>query len=109
MDELRVEQLRALADPLRLRIVELLRARGEVCVCRLFEALSTSQPNMSAHLRVLRQARLIRARKMGKWVFYALDADAATELLAWLGEVMTPVAAGPTADVACCGSEEAAA
>src|ERR1035438_8105193 len=98
MDELRVEQLRALADPLRLRIVSLLRERGEVCVCRLFEALATSQPNMSAHLRVLRQARLIRARKVGKWVFYALDADAAAELAGWLSALLTPVTMGATGD-----------
>ncbi len=87
----RVDQLKALADPLRLRILALLRGRGKRCVCELLAELGTTQSNISAHLRVLRSVGLIRSQKIGKWVFYALEAEAAGELLAWLEELVGSV------------------
>ena len=88
----RAEQLKALADPLRLRILALLRERGESCVCEITAALGTTQGNISTHLRVLRSAGLLRSQKLGKWVFYAVDETAAGELLGWLGGALAPAA-----------------
>jgi len=62
---------KALADPTRLRILGLL-LNGEVCVCHIHESLGIAQPKTSRHLSYLRRARLVRARKDGLWVHYAI-------------------------------------
>jgi ArsR family transcriptional regulator len=62
----------ALADEKRLRVLELLGS-GELCVCDLAEALGVSQPLLSFHLRTLRDAGLVSARKKGRWVHYSLN------------------------------------
>jgi ArsR family transcriptional regulator len=64
--------LRALADPLRLRILALLSG-GEVCVCHIHEALKIPQPTASRHLAYLRRAGLVDARREGMWVHYSLS------------------------------------
>ena len=66
------EMLRALGDPTRLRIAAAL-AREELCVCDLAALVGASQPTVSHSLRTLRQLRLVRFRKEGKVVYYALD------------------------------------
>ena len=70
-----VEQLRALADPVRLAIVRELRG-GTRCACELAQVAEVSPPLLSHHLKVLRAARLIRGAKRGRWIDYTLD-DAA--------------------------------
>jgi ArsR family transcriptional regulator len=67
------ERLKALAEPTRLQILEMLD-REEMCVCEIIERLNMSQPAVSHHLKILRQAELITDRKEGKWVFYTLNA-----------------------------------
>jgi ArsR family transcriptional regulator len=64
--------LRVLADEARLRILGLLAER-ELCVCELVGALKLSQPLVSHHLRVLRDAGLLIPRRKGKWVYYTLN------------------------------------
>ena len=61
----------ALADRTRLRLINLL-GDSEVCVCFLVEILKTSQPKISRHLAYLRQARVVVARREGKWMHYRL-------------------------------------
>jgi ArsR family transcriptional regulator len=68
------EIFKALSDPTRLRIVALL-LENEVCVHSLELALGMSQSAVSHQLRVLRQLHLVRYRKEGRHVFYALDDD----------------------------------
>ncbi|MEM3579147.1 MAG: metalloregulator ArsR/SmtB family transcription factor [Candidatus Bathyarchaeia archaeon] len=63
--------LRALADTNRIRILKLLEVR-EMCVCEIMIALGLTQPTASHHLRILENARLIKGRKEGKWVFYKI-------------------------------------
>ncbi|MGB5631354.1 MAG: metalloregulator ArsR/SmtB family transcription factor [Waterburya sp.] len=63
---------RALSEPLRLRIVELLRSQ-ELCVCELCEKLNVSQSKLSFHLKNLKEAHLIRSRQQGRWMYYSLD------------------------------------
>lgn len=62
---------RALADPTRLRILNLL-GEGEICVCYFVEILRISQPKISRHLAYLRRAGIVTARREGKWMHYRL-------------------------------------
>ena len=60
-----------LADPTRLRLLSLISAAGEACAaCDLVEPLNVSQPTVSHHLRVLREAGLVESDKHGRWVYY---------------------------------------
>jgi ArsR family transcriptional regulator, arsenate/arsenite/antimonite-responsive transcriptional repressor len=65
---------KALADPVRLRLVSLIGARqgGEACVCELTEAFNLTQPTISHHLKVLREAGIIDGKRRGTWVYYWL-------------------------------------
>ena len=74
-------RFKALADPARVSIVNTLAGRGEVCVCQLTGPLALSQPTVSHHLRVLREAGLIEvAAKRGTWTYYRLVSEAIGEL-----------------------------
>ncbi len=62
----------AFANPLRLRLLNLLQEQKEICVCDLCEILELPQPKVSRHLAILRDASLVDVRAEGKWKFYAL-------------------------------------
>jgi ArsR family transcriptional regulator len=64
-----------LADPVRAQIVAIL-ARGPACVCHLVDDLELKQPNVSNHVRMLRQAGLITGENRGRFTFYHLNAAA---------------------------------
>jgi ArsR family transcriptional regulator len=66
---------KALGDPVRLRLVSLIGAHqgGEVCVCELTEAFELTQPTISHHLKVLREAGIITSERRGTWVYYRLE------------------------------------
>jgi ArsR family transcriptional regulator len=66
---------KALADPVRLRLVSLIGAHegGEVCVCELTDAFDLTQPTISHHLKVLREAGIIGSERRGTWVYYRLE------------------------------------
>lgn len=66
------ELFRAFADATRLRILSLLLARGELCVCDLCEELGEIQPKISRHLAALRRAGLVTVRAEGKWKYYEI-------------------------------------
>ena len=74
------ETFRALGDPTRVRILDAL-SHGELCVCDLAAVLSLSQSAVSHQLRLLRGLRLVRARRVGRMVFYALDDRHVVDLL----------------------------
>ena len=65
---------KALGDPVRLRLVSLIGAHqgGEVCVCDLTAAFDLTQPTISHHLKVLREAGIIDSERRGTWVYYWL-------------------------------------
>lgn len=67
-----VKVLKALADENRLQIIRQL-GRRSVCVCEMESLLSLSQPAVSHHLRILREAGLVTHMRQGKWIFYSLD------------------------------------
>lgn len=72
----------ALADPARLRLLSLIAAGedGEVCACELVEPLGRSQPTVSHHLKVLREAGLVEGERRGTWVWYRVRPEALAEL-----------------------------
>jgi ArsR family transcriptional regulator len=76
---------RALGDPVRLRLVSLIGAHqgGEACVCDLTAAFDLTQPTISHHLKVLREAGIIDSERRGTWVYYRL-VPAALERMAAL-------------------------
>ena len=78
--------LRALADPIRRRIVELL-AGEQLCTCHLVEELGTTQSNVSNHLRVLRDAGLITSEQAGRYAYHRLDPDRLRQLSTGLAEL----------------------
>lgn len=65
---------KALSEETRLRILKLLE-QGELCVCDIMAALEDSQPKVSFHLSVLKEAGFVRDRREGKWVHYRISAE----------------------------------
>ena len=93
---------RALGDPVRLRLLSLVasHAGGEACVCEISPAFDLTQPTISHHLKVLREAGLLQCERRGTWVYYWVVPSALAQLSAVLGsaEVTTAALAGaPTA------------
>lgn len=75
---------RALGDSTRLEIVGLLAAQGkELCVCELESHFNLSQPTVSHHLRILREAGVVSSERRGTWVYYALEPGVRQELHAF--------------------------
>jgi ArsR family transcriptional regulator len=79
--------LKALADPVRLRLLSLVASHqdGEACVCDLNDAFDLSQPTISHHLKVLHEAGLLGRTKRGVWVYYAVRREALADLADLLG------------------------
>src|SRR4030067_2538812 len=63
---------KALSDETRLKLLKIFE-KGEICVCDLVSVLNVSQPKISFHLNVLKEAGLIKDRKQGKWVHYSIN------------------------------------
>jgi ArsR family transcriptional regulator len=80
--------LKALADPVRLRLMSLVASHegGEACVCDLNEAFELSQPTISHHLKVLHEAGLLERDKRGVWVYYKARTGALAGLGALIGD-----------------------
>jgi ArsR family transcriptional regulator len=79
--------LKALAEPLRWRIVELL-AGEELCVCHLVEELDVPQPLVSHHLRVLRDLGLVSTERFRYWTYYRLETEALAPLAIRLAQIV---------------------
>ena len=94
-----VDLFHALSDETRLEIISMLR-NGERCVCDLTEALDAAQSRLSFHLKVLKDAGIVRDRKDGRWVHYELDREAFDEIEELVG-AMKP-AVGRNNDRNCC-------
>ncbi|MGR6913628.1 metalloregulator ArsR/SmtB family transcription factor [[Actinomadura] parvosata] len=87
--------LKAVADPVRLRLLSMIgsHADGEACVCDLAGALDLTAPTISHHLKILRAAGLIEGDRRGTWVCYCIIQETVNKL----GALFTPLAeAGPT-------------
>ena len=67
------EILQAIADPTRLRLLNLLTQAAEICVCELVDALGVPQYNVSRHLNVLAATGWVEDRREGKWIYYRVS------------------------------------
>lgn len=76
---------KALGDPIRLQLVDVLRRHaGKVCVCELVPLFTLSQPTVSHHLKVLREAGVVDSERRGLWAYYYVVPDALEEFTSWL-------------------------
>ena len=76
---------KALGDPIRMQLVDVLRKHaGKVCVCELVPLFELSQPTVSHHLKVLREAGIVGSERRGLWAYYYVNPDALEELSKWL-------------------------
>jgi ArsR family transcriptional regulator len=82
--------LKALADPVRLRLMSMIAASDEACVCDLTGPFDVSQPTISHHLKVLRSAGLVDSERRGTWVYYRARRDA----LDAVGSLFVPAGVG---------------
>ncbi len=79
------EVAKALGDPIRLQLVDVLRKHaGKVCVCELVPLFDISQPTLSHHLKKLRAAGLVDCERRGLWAYYYVIPGALSELSGWL-------------------------
>ena len=79
------EVAKALGDPIRLQLVDVLRKHaGKVCVCELVPLFDISQPTLSHHLKKLRAAGVVDSEREGLWAYYYVRPEALKELSAWL-------------------------
>jgi len=83
---------KALSDENRVRALMMLR-NGELCVCQLIEMLRLAPSTVSKHMSILRQAQLVTARKEGRWSYYRLADDDASEhiveVIQWVEKLLT--------------------
>ncbi len=78
---------KALGDPIRMQLVDVLRQHaGKVCVCELVPLFELSQPTVSHHLKVLREAGVVGSERRGLWAYYYVEPGALKELSAWLSD-----------------------
>src|SRR4029078_1441786 len=76
---------KALGDPVRVQLIDVLRKHaGKVCVCELVPLFELSQPTISHHLKVLRQAGLVESERQGLWAYYYVLAGVLDGLAAWV-------------------------
>ena len=78
-----IDLLKALAEPIRLEIIESLSS-GEKCVCDLMQETGLAQSRISFHLKVLKDAGVIKDRQSGRWVYYQLDIRTLKSLQNWI-------------------------
>lgn len=82
---------KALSDPTRLGIVQLLNQQGELCVCDITTRLNQPQPTISRHLNQLKSLGLLTSERRGTWIWYAIHPD----LPAWCLSVMRLIPTSP--------------
>ena len=77
--------LKALADPVRLRLVSIVAASGEACACDLPALLDRAQPTVSHHLSQLVKTGILEREQRGKWAWFSVNEDRIAEVRAILG------------------------
>ena len=71
---------KALGDENRVVIMKMLTG-GELCACKILDALNVSQPTLSHHMKVLTDCNLVSSRKDGKWTYYSINCESFAALL----------------------------
>lgn len=77
---------KALGDENRVKIIKMLSA-GELCACRILEALDITQPTLSHHMKILSDCALVAARKEGKWLYYSINCGRFSEFKDCISEI----------------------
>ena len=72
------QTIKALSDPIRLRIILLLQSEGELCVCDLMAVLKLPQSTVSRHLAYLKRSCWVDTRRQGLWMYYTLSQESCT-------------------------------
>ncbi len=103
-----VRLLQAAADPTRLAILRRLSDEGPVCACELADPAGVSQPTVSHHLKVLREAGWVDGERRGSWIWYSIRPDA-VERFRGLAAGIAPGAARPASALGSGASQAAAA
>jgi DNA-binding transcriptional ArsR family regulator len=85
--ERKAEILKAIAQPTRLKILELLKG-GERCVCEIYPALDQEQPNISKHLNFMKRAGILDSRKDGLRIIYWIKAPEVLDILRQTGNII---------------------
>jgi ArsR family transcriptional regulator len=79
------EVAKALGDPIRLQLIDVLRRHaGKVCVCELVALFDVGQPTLSHHLKRLRDAGLVDSERRGLWAYYYVKPESLAPLAGWL-------------------------
>jgi ArsR family transcriptional regulator len=100
--------LAALADPTRMEIVRELAGSPEVCACDFTSCCDVSQPTVSHHLRVLRDAGVVTSERRGNWVWYRLAPNVTERLGAIAGQLVPGAAVSRSSLAARAGAGTAA-
>jgi len=79
-------RFKALADPTRLEIVDMLSC-GELCACKILERFQITQPTLSHHMKILCDSELVNGRKDGKWTYYSLNGEIVNEFKEYLSAI----------------------
>ena len=75
---------RAMGDDVRLQIVQLIRASGELCAADLLKSVSIVQSTLSHHMKILCESGVVACRRQGKWSYYSIDAEKLEQAAAYL-------------------------
>ncbi|MBV7271382.1 winged helix-turn-helix transcriptional regulator [Clostridium sp. PL3] len=86
--EVNAKIFKALSDPSRLKILDMLSC-GEKCACELLEYFDFTQPTLSHHMKVLMECGLVKSRKEGLWSYYCLDNSNSNRLVLFLMNILT--------------------
>ena len=78
------EVAKALGDPVRMQLVDVLKHAGKVCVCELVPLFDLSQPRSRITWKKLREAGIVGSEREGLWAYYYIKPEALEELDAWL-------------------------
>ena len=84
----KAELFKALSDPNRLEIVDML-SWGELCACKILEHFHITQPTLSHHMKILCDCGLVSGRKEGKWIYYSLNTEMVQVFRAFLEKITT--------------------
>ncbi|MFC4013898.1 ArsR/SmtB family transcription factor [Nonomuraea purpurea] len=87
MGNVEIDVLRALAHPVRLGIVRRLAREPDTCACDFTDEFEVSQPTISAHLKVLREAGVVTTRREGNTICYSLAPRTLTDVASMLNEL----------------------
>jgi ArsR family transcriptional regulator len=95
---------KALGDPIRLEIVDMISC-NDLCACEILERFDVTQPTLSHHIKILCDCGLVNGRRDGKWTYYSLNEKAIQDVQTVLAEITSRKEACIRSKKSCCGGE----